>query len=201
MKKRKNARCPLCKSLERHRLLWLYLKDKTNYFKDSIKVLDVAPTPFFQKMCKKCSNMDYTSVDISSPVAMIKMDITDMDFPDEQFDCILCYHVLEHITDDRKAMKELFRVLKRGGWAIIQSPIDANRNQTFEDNEVTGFSDRERIFGQGNHVRIYGLDYKNRLEEAGFIVRTDDYYHDLPSDISQKYGLLEDEKIYFCMKK
>ncbi|MFA6097241.1 MAG: methyltransferase domain-containing protein [Candidatus Paceibacterota bacterium] len=199
--KRANAKCPLCQSLERHRFLWLYLRNKTPFFEERIKVLDVAPTPFFQKMCKKLPNMEYVSADISSPIAMVKMDITDIKLPDEQFDCIICYHVLEHITEDSKAIGELFRILKRGGWAIIQSPIDPNREKTFEDHAITGFNDRIKNFGQGDHVRIYGLDYIKRLEEAGFIVRIDDYYCELPSDISQKYGLLKDEKIYFCMKK
>jgi len=119
-KPRPNARCPRCGSLERHRLLWLYLRNKINFFSDHLKVLDIAPIHFFQKKCKKLKNLDYISADISSPIAMIKMDITDINLHDNQFDCIICYHVLEHILDDEKAMRELFRVLKPGGWAILQ---------------------------------------------------------------------------------
>lgn len=131
---------------------------------------------------------------------MVKMDITDIKLPDEQFDCVICYHVLEHIIDDNKAIEELYRVLKFGGWAIIQSPIDLKRKKTFEDNKISNFRDREKTFGQGDHVRIYGSDYKFRLEKVGFKVKVDKYCSDLPDNISRKFGLLKDEDIYFCTK-
>ncbi|MEG3066539.1 methyltransferase domain-containing protein [Acetomicrobium sp.] len=115
-----------------------------------------------------------------------------------QFDCIICYHVLEHIPDDQMAMKEIFRVLKPGGWAILQVPI--LRDKTFEDPSVITPEDRERVFGQRDHVRIYGLDYKDRLEQAGFSVKVDDYVKQLSSDVIERYGLMKDENIYFCSK-
>ncbi len=136
VKPRANAQCPRCGSLERHRLLWLFLKKKTNFFKDSLKVLDIAPVDFFQQKCKVLPNLDYISADISSQIAMIKMDITNICLPDNQFDCIICYHVLEHIPNDKEAMRELFRVLKPGGGAILQSPVDYNREKTFEDPNI-----------------------------------------------------------------
>lgn len=200
VKPRLNARCPRCGSLERHRLLYLYLKNKTNFFKDNLDVLDVAPLASFQKMSKKLSNLNYNSVDISSSIAMTKMDITDISLPDDQFDCIICYHVLEHIVDDEKAMKELFRVLKPHGWAILQSPVDFSRDKTFEDLNITSFKERERFFEQKDHVRIYGRDYKDKLEKAGFVVKLDNYINELKPDIFQKYGLMKDEIIYFCIK-
>ncbi|MEK7873336.1 MAG: methyltransferase domain-containing protein, partial [Chloroflexota bacterium] len=141
----------------------------------NLRVLDVAPLPVLQAKYVKLPNLDYLSVDIASPIAMVRMDITAIGCPRDQFDCILCYHVLEHVPDDRKALQELFRVLKPGGWAILQSPIDATRPKTFEDFSVTSPEERERVFGQSDHVRIYGLDYKDRLTSAGFIVRVDDY--------------------------
>lgn len=131
---------------------------------------------------------------------MIKMDITNINLPDNQFDCIICYHVLEHILDDKKAMKELFRILKPGGWAILQSPVDPNRDETFEDPNVVSPEERERVFGQRDHVRIYGQDYKNRLERAGFTVKLDNYSRELGDNIIKKYGLMKDETIYFCSK-
>lgn len=124
---RPNAQCPGCGSLERHRLLWLYLKEMTDLFTRNLRVLDVAPLPVLQAKYVKLPNLDYLSVDIASPIAMVRMDITAIGCPRGQFDCILCYHVLEHVPDDRKALQELFRVLKPGGWAILQSPIDATR--------------------------------------------------------------------------
>lgn len=197
---RPNAQCPGCGSLERHRLLWKYLKDRTNFFEDNLKILDVAPTQFFQQKCKALPNLDYTSADLSSPLAMVKMDIANIDLPSNQFDCIICFHVLEHIPDDEKAMRELFRVLKSGGWAILQSPVDDNREKTFEDPNIVSPDERERVFGQKDHVRIYGRDYKERLVRAGFIVKLDDYVGGLGNDAIRKYGLMQDEIIYLCIK-
>ena len=198
VKSRANAQCPKCGSLERHRLLWLYLKDRTNFFTDNLRVLEIAPMDFLEHKFQAMPNLDYVSVDLESPIAMVKMDITDMQFPDNCFDCTICCHVLEHIPDDRKAMREIFRVLKPGGWAILQVPIFGEK--TFEDPTITAPEERERVFGQRDHVRIYGLDYKDRLEDAGFIVKVDDYVKELSDDTIKKYGLMRDESIYFCSK-
>jgi len=176
----------------------LYLKEKTNLFIDSLRLLEIAPMDCLQRKFLAMPNLSYTSVDLESPIAMLKMDITDMQFPDNYFDCIICYHVLEHVLDDRRAMKEMFRVLKPGGWAIIQVPI--LRDKTFEDPSVTAPKDRERIFGQCDHVRIYGLDYKDRLESVGFRVNVDSYVKQLDDDAVRKYGLMKDEDIYLCSK-
>jgi len=200
VKMRANAKCPKCGSLERHRLLWLYLRDKTNFFTDHLRVLDVAPLYYLQKKFKKLENLDYMSADISSPIAMSRMDITDIRLPDDQFDCIICYHVLEHINDDKKAMRELYRVLKPGGWAILQVPIDPNLDKTFEDPNVISPEERERVFGQKDHVRLYGRDYKNRLEEAGFVVKVDNYAQQLEDSVIRQYALMRNEDIYLCSK-
>ncbi|MFH1564517.1 MAG: methyltransferase domain-containing protein [bacterium] len=200
IKSRPNAQCPKCESLERHRLFWIYLRDKTDFFKGNLKVLDIAPVKFLQKKFKAITNLDYVSADISSPLAMLKIDITDIQLPDNQFDCIFCYHVLEHILDDQKAMRELFRVLKHGGWAILQSPIDNEREKSFENPNIVSPKERERVFGQSDHVRIYGKDYKDRLEKAGFAVKLDNYAMELGDDAIKKYGLMKDEIIYFCAK-
>jgi SAM-dependent methyltransferase len=197
---RPNAQCPGCGSLERHRLLWLYLKERTNFFKDNLKVLDIAPMPSFKKKCIALPNIDYVGADISSPLADLKMDILNIPLPDNQFDCIICYHVLEHIPDDKKAIRELVRVLKPGGWAIIQSPVDANRDKTFEDPNAIPAEERERFLGGRGHVRIYGKDYKDRLEEAGFVVKVDNYVKHLGNSIIRKYSLMKDEDIYLCLK-
>ena len=198
-KKRPNVGCPRCNSAERHRLLWLYLKNKTNFFSDNLKVLHFAPEYIFQKTLRFMSNLDYISADLNSPMAMVKMDITNILYEDNSFDVILCSHVLEHVVDDRKAMRELFRVLKPGGWGILQVPI--LRDKTFEDLSIVSPEDRERIFGQKDHVRIYGCDYKDRLEEAGFTVKVDGYVRELGDDKIKKHGLSEDQDIYFCAKQ
>lgn len=146
------------------------------------------------------SNIDYISADLSLPLAMVRMDITDIPYTDNYFDAILCSYVLEHIEDDRKAMEEILRVLKPDGWAILQVPLDRNRKQTFEDPNVVSPQERERLFLQHDHVRLYGLDYKDRLEEAGFKVKVDSYLKQLEKDTVCQYGLNR-ENIYFCTKQ
>ena len=195
---RQNAACPNCYSLERHCLMWLYLKNKTNFFTNQLKVLHFAPERIFSKIFKSMENLEYTGADISSKLAMEKMDITNILKPNNTYDVILCSHVLEHIIDDRKAMSELYRILKPGGWAILQVPIPVDK--TFEDESVVLWEDRERVFGQGDHVRKYGKDYKDRLEQVGFRVKVDDYVKRLGEKKIKKYSLTPSENIYFCMK-
>lgn len=197
---RPNARCPWCLSLERHRLIWLYITDRTNLLSDNLRLLHFAPEYILQKKLASLPNLIYISADPNSARAMVKVDITTIPYRDNSFDAILCSHVLEHVIDDQKAMAELFRVLRPGGWAIIQSPVDLERNKTFEAPNATTPEDRLRLFGQSDHVRKYGRDYKDRLEKAGFSVKVDGYVRDLGTDIINKYGLDEDEDIYFCSK-
>ena len=196
---RPKAQCPRCGSLERHRLLWLYLEEKTNLFSARPKILHFAPEPFFQDALRALPGIEYTSADLCSPLAMVKMDITDIRYGDDSFDVILCNHVLEHITDDRKAMSELHRVLRPGGWAVLQVPVDPARETTFEDPEVTSPDERARKFGQADHVRWYGRDYADRLRGAGFDVRIDDFAWSLGEDRVNRCGLIR-EDIYSCSK-
>ncbi|WP_293138876.1 class I SAM-dependent methyltransferase [Okeania sp. SIO3I5] len=187
--------------MKRHRLLWLYLKNKTNFFDEDLKVLHFAPEYSFYRRFANQKNLDYISADLYSPRAMVKMDITNILYEDNLFDVIICSHVLEHIPDDRKAMSELWRVLKHGGWAILQVPIDINSQETLEDPNIQSPEDRLRFYGLEDHVRMYGLDYKDRLEEVGFTVKVDEYVKELGSDIIEKYGLMETENIYLCIKQ
>jgi SAM-dependent methyltransferase len=192
---RENALSPGTLSLERHRLLWLYLQRETDFFKKSYKVLHVAPEQAFYKRLKKLPNLDYTTTDLHSPLADIKADITNLPFEDNSFDVIFCNHVLEHIPDDTKAMQELFRVMKPGGWGIFQIPIDESRATTFQDDSITDPEERTRIFGQYDHVRVYGLDYYNKLKSVGFEVEAVDFTQTLiPEDI-KKYALVPGEKL------
>lgn len=195
---RSNSKCPGCSSLERHRLLWLYLVNELNIHNTKIKLLNIAPDFATQNKLKKLANVDYISVDLDSPLAMYNEDLTDLSFEDNMFDAILCYHVLEHIEDDRKAISELFRVLKPGGWAILQTPIDDEREETFEDFTITAPQERKIIFGQEDHVRIYGKDYFQRLKDAGFIIKKDAFIKKFSSSEIAKYVLDENEMIFFC---
>jgi SAM-dependent methyltransferase len=142
--------------------------------------------------------IDYLSADLFSTTAMVRMDITDINYADGSFDVIYCSHVLEHVSDDMAAMRELYRVLKRGGWAVLQVPISAD--VTFEDPKVTSPEARERLFGQSDHVRRYGPDYADRLAAAGFSVLVDGFVHELSDQEINRFGLMRNEDVYFCTK-
>ncbi|NOH00273.1 MAG: methyltransferase domain-containing protein [Ignavibacteriae bacterium] len=208
--KRKNARCINCGSLERTRLLWKYFADNTELLNSNskIKLLHFAPEkPFFNEFTK-LKNIEYTPCDLfpnkynhyKSNTKITKADITDIPFDDNTFDVVLCNHVLEHISDDRLAMAELFRVMQNGGWGIFQVPIDYKREITYEDPSIISEAEREKAFGQFDHVRLYGLDYKNRLEESGFKVIADNFIEHYSDEELYKFGFVKPELIYFCEK-
>ena len=192
---RPNVLSPSTLSLERHRLLWLYLKNETNFFTAPKKVLHFAPEQAFYKRFRKLSNLDYTTTDLESPLADVKADICNLPFQSNEFDVILCNHVLEHIPDDTKAMQELYRILKPKGLGIFQIPQDLNRETTFEDDSITDRTERARIFGQYDHVRIYGPDYFEKLRRIGFKVEEVDYTAQLTNDEINKFRLAKGEII------
>ncbi|TBN05515.1 class I SAM-dependent methyltransferase [Hyunsoonleella flava] len=192
---RNNVLSPSTLSLERHRLLWLYLKNETNFFSEKLKVLHFAPEQAFYKRFKRLNNIDYVTTDLNSPLADVKADICNLPFKNDEFDVILCNHVLEHIPDDTKAMQELYRVMKTGGWGIFQIPQDLTRANTFEDDSITDKKERAKIFGQYDHVRVYGRDYFDKLRKIGFKVDEVDYTVTLSADIIEKFCLAEGEII------
>jgi SAM-dependent methyltransferase len=194
--------CPRCDSYARHRLVWLYLRDETDLLGARLRVLHVAPTdPMYQERLSALPNLDYLSADIEAPEAMERMDITDIRHPDGSFDVVLCSHVLEHVPDDGDALRELHRVLRPGGWALVQSPVDPRREATFEDPSIVSPEDRLRAFNQPDHVRVYGRDYPDRLRAAGFDVEVRDYVSELPPAAGQRYGLDPVEPIHRCTKR
>lgn len=197
---RNNALSPSTLSLERHRLLWLYLQRETDFFTSPKKVLHFAPEQAFYKRFKKLGNLDYTTTDLESPLADVKADICNLPFEDNSFDVILCNHVLEHIPNDTKAMQELYRILKPGGMGIFQIPQDTKRATTFEDNSITDKKERTKIFGQYDHVRIYGLDYFDKLKTIGFKVTPIDYTMNFTQEEIEHYGLAKGELIPVCFK-
>lgn len=132
-------------------------------------------------------------------MAMVQVDITGIPFEEDSFDVIICNHVLEHIEQDRKAMQELFRVLKPGGWAMLQVPLDG-RIVTYEDHTIVQPEERERFFGQHDHVRRYGLDYKEKLEKVGFEVKVDQFVKEFSPEQIYRYGLKANEDLYVCSK-
>lgn len=199
-KQRENVLSPSTLSLERHRLLWLFLKNETDFFTKSLKLLHFAPEQAFFKRFKKLQNLDYTTTDLNSPLADVIADICNLPFEENSFDVILCNHVLEHIPDDSKAMQELYRVMKPGGWGVFQIPQDLNRMVTFEDNSITDKKQRAAIFGQYDHVRIYGRDYFDKLRSVGFIVTEVDYTKQLNELEVKKFALAKGEIIPLVRK-
>lgn len=189
---RENALCPGTLSLERHRLLWLYLERETSFLTDSIKVLHVAPEQVFYQKFRSFSHWDYTTTDLYSPLADVKADLRKLPFEDHAYDLILCNHVLEHIPDHLQALSELYRVLKKGGTLIAQVPLDLNREKTFEDPTITDPQERSRIFGQYDHVRIYGKDYSDFLNQTGFSSQCIPYTEQLTKKEIETYALQYD---------
>ena len=197
---RENVLSPGTLSLERHRLFWLYLKSETSFFTENLKVLHFAPEQAFYKNFRNMKNLDYITTDLNSPIADVKADICNLPFSENEFDFIICNHVLEHIPDDTKAMRELYRILKPNGTAILQVPYQADLQTTFEDDSITDQKERAKIFGQYDHVRIYGMDYFEKLREIGFKVEAVDFTKKMSATEIQKYRLPKGELIPVCRK-
>ena len=202
---RENALCPNCLALERHRLLWLWLLRESDLGRGAMalpRMLHIAPEVALMRKFRKMYAREaerYVTADLESPLADIHFDVQQIPLPDGSFDAIICNHILEHVEDDGKALRELFRVMKPNGWGVILSPVDESRATTFEDDSITDPDERTRIFGQYDHRRIYGRDYAARLEAAGFEVAVIDYREAFTAREQALYAL-PDEKLYIVHK-
>ena len=198
----RNTICHRCNSFDRGRLIYLYLMHRTRLFRNDVRLLHIAPEERLRKVLMTSPNINYFSADFQMQSVMVKLDITNIGCKDNLFDVIICNHVLEHIQDDRKAMSELYRVLKSDGFAILQVPISLLLETTYEDPALTSREEREKTFGQCDHVRIYALDYRNRLEEVGFQAEEFKWTENLKDfgGKKNKYGLIKDEILYICRK-
>ena len=199
-KQRENALSPSTLSLERHRLMWLFLKDNTNFFTAAkkLKVLHIAPEQCFLDIFRKQQNLNYITSDLESPIADVKADICDLPFKENEFDVVFCNHVLEHISNDTKAMQELYRVLKPGGFGIFQIPQDLSKAITFADNTITDRKERAKLFGQYDHVRVYGRDYFDKLRSIGFKVDEVDYTKKITLEKIEEFCLMQNEILPVC---
>ena len=201
---RENALCPNCLSLERHRLLWLWLVRESDIGRGAMalpKMLHIAPEVALMRKFKKmyASTPDrYVTADLESPLADMHFDVQQIPLEAESFDAIICNHIMEHVEDDGKALRELYRILRRGGWGVILSPVELEREKTFEDDTITDPAERTRIFGQYDHRRIYGRDYAARLREAGFEVYDIDYKNELSKAEQELYALPADHLYIVC---
>ena len=204
--RRPNCICPRCYSTDRDRLIYIYLKNFTNIFTHKTKLLHIAPSGSIKALMKRTPNVIYQEGSkyhegfyYSKDISLI--DIRKLDFDDNTYDVIFCNHVLEHIPEDIQAMKELHRVLKPGGWAILQVPVSAVLDETYEDFSITTEADKEKHFGQFDHVRIYGADYPKRLESAGFTVEKINPSKDWNIEGTEKFATNKDEILYVAHKK
>jgi SAM-dependent methyltransferase len=196
-----NGTCPRCLSNDRERHVFLHLKKRCKFlFFDESRLLHIAPEKNLWELFNKQKNIEYTAAGFDMQLASVRMDITKISQKSDYYDAIICNHVLEHIIDDKLAMSELFRVLKKGGYAILQVPISFKNQYTIEDDSVIDPDERRRVFGQSDHVRIYGRDYITRLENVGFKVELFDVKEEFSEIEINKYSLLADEKIFVCTK-
>ncbi|MDP4798421.1 MAG: class I SAM-dependent methyltransferase [Crocinitomicaceae bacterium] len=199
---RENVLCPYDLTLERHRLMWLYLKEQSNFFSaNKLDVLHIAPEQCFHKKFKNQKNLNYLTGDLVSPIADMHFDLHEIPLEDNRFDVVFCNHVLEHVDDAHQCMSELYRVMKPGGWGIMQVPLDYTRDTTYEDASITSPEEREKHFWQKDHVRLFGNDYPEWLKKAGFEVETFDVNQKYSSEMVDRYRLIKEEMIFVVSKK
>lgn len=207
---RENCTCPRCYAKDRDRLIHLYLEKKTTLFTEAHKVLHIAPEAWLKELFHDLPHVHYTNgvKDIDDPDygyyydrRTREIDITDLEMKDNFYDAIVCSHVLEHVLNDQKAMREIYRVLKPGGWAILQVPYSTLIDITIEDSTVVSPQERKKRFGQFDHVRIYGNDYETRLKNTGFEVeRFNPLNEEWGKQYIQQYALNPHEDLFIVHK-
>jgi SAM-dependent methyltransferase len=195
---RPEALCPVCGALERHRLVSLFLRRNMTRLMNPGPLLHVAPEPGIERQLRSLPGADYISTDLERPEVTTRADITALPFAGESLGGLYCSHVLEHVADDRQAMQEFHRVLRPGGWAILQVPI--GREKTFEDPSIEDPTLRRKLFGQCDHVRVYGRDFPDRLRGAGFGVTVMRPARAMPDGAAERLGVNTDEEVYLCAR-
>jgi len=199
---RKNAQCPYCASLERTRLLLFYIKNETNLLNKKCKLLHFAPEWCLVPIFKHAKNIEYCSADINPNYAEYQVDITNIPFADSTFDYVICSHVLGHVPDEKKAIEEIFRVLKPEGIALVLTIINPDNIHTFETAEANTPEKRLQYYSEPDLLRLHGKDFDERLKSGGFQVETIDYRKKMGEDIYKKYALGDGKRelIFRCTK-
>lgn len=191
-----NVRCPGCGSMNRHRLLWLYLHTRTPLLTQSARMLHIAPEYPLWRAFRHMAHLDYTSADLMSNLADVRADLQHLPFAENSFDVVVCNHVLEHVDDDGEAMDEIRRVLAPGGWAILMHPVDRSRQLTLDDGAGRTPEERMERYGQEDHARLYGTDFPDRLRARGLKAVEDRFIDQLPADIVERYCLKSEHPIF-----
>ena len=189
-----NARCPRCDSRERHRLAYLYYLESGLLADTSLRILHFAPEPFMPRLMS--AHAGYLTTDPALADMARREDIRQLSFADGSFDVVLCHHVLEHVDDDAAAFRELLRVLRPGGRAVLSTPINWSREDSYEDGTLASDVERAAAFGAVDHIRYYGRDFRARLEAAGFQVEV--FRKDKATEL--RSGLLRDEVLFVATR-
>jgi SAM-dependent methyltransferase len=187
---RPDARCPGCNSFERHRVLWLWMRDEVRLFDERLTVLHIAPEEVLESRMRALPNLEYTGGGLFPQGEQVRVDVTDMPFADGTFDLVICNHVLDEVPDDRLALREIYRVLRPGGRLVTQTPVHLDRESTFEDPSLSP-EERRHVFHTQDDVRMYGRDFAERLAEPGFDVTRIDYVAKLDPDTVRRHALAE----------
>ena len=191
--------CPRCNAKARHRRIWLFMEEQTNLFSERLRLLEIAPKFSLARRFTKIPTIDYVAGDLHKhPNRNIRLDVRSLPFLTESCDALLCVHVLEEVAEDRQAMDEMYRVLKPGGWALVSVPTNMDA-KTYEDPSIVLPDERERAFGEPDHVRVYGYDLADRLRCSGFEVSLN-MASDVPNKKQRQYGLRNNENLFYCRK-
>ena len=196
---RDNVVCPGCGVVERHRLLWLYLESQTTLLTNPHQLLYLAPTDVLQEKLKQYKNISYLSADLESPLSMQHFDIMDIPITNNSFSFIICSHILAHVKNHKKALKELYRILQPGGILILLDDYES-RPKTLEYEEVKTPEERKIAYGQSDRWRLFGKDFLSEITSLGFKLTKSDFASSFTKEETIKYRIDKMEKIYSCKK-
>jgi SAM-dependent methyltransferase len=195
---RPDALCWRCGSHERHRAQWLLLERRPELLAGARSLLHFAPEWALRRRLGQIEGLRYVTADLDPVGVDLRVNLTDTGLPDASFDAVICSHVLEHVSDDAAAMRELARIVAPGGWCLVMVPLDLQRERTYEDPSISAPEDRARAFWQYDHVRLYAADIGERLAAAGFAVERIRPCTEFGAEAMSQCRIGEAEVIWLC---